>query len=214
MVAADSLADALAADGAAPYAIPIGGSTATGALGYAAAFVELMGQCAAVGIEPAAIVHTSSSGGTHAGLVAGRALWRSLGNQVPDVLAIGVAKGVNVGTPDVVGLAGEALELLGRSDARVDSSDVQLDPDWLGDDYAVPTAAGDDAMRWAAVTGGWVLDRTYTGKGLAGLLGNAAAGRWAPGADVIFVHTGGMPAVFAPGGAPSAPPHPPPPTRN
>ena len=57
-------------------------------------------------------------------------------------------------------------------------------------------------MRWAATTGGWVLDRTYTGKGLAGLLGNAADGRWAPGADVIFVHTGGMPAVFAPGGAP------------
>ena len=79
---------------------------------------------------------------------------------------------------------------------------MQLDPHWLGDDYAVPTAAGDDAMRWAAATGGWVLDRTYTGKGLAGLLGNAAAGRWAPGADVVFVHTGGMPAVFAPGGAP------------
>ncbi len=81
MVAADALADALADDGAAPYAIPIGGSTATGALGYAAAFVELMEQCAAAGIEPAAIVHTSSSGGTHAGLVAGRALWRSLGRR-------------------------------------------------------------------------------------------------------------------------------------
>ena len=202
MVAADSLADALVADGAAPYAIPIGGSTATGALGYAAAFVELMEQCAAAGIEPAAIVHTSSSGGTHAGLVAGRALWRSLGHHAPEVLAIGVAKGVNFGTPDIAALAGEALELLGRSDAPVDASAVQLDTDWLGDDYAVPTAAGDDAMRWAAATGGWVLDRTYTGKGLAGLLGNAAAGRWAPGADVIFVHTGGMPAVFAPGGAP------------
>ena len=82
---------------------------------------------------------------------------------------------------------------------------MQLDPDWLGDDYAVPTAAGDDAMRWAATTGGWVLDRTYTGKGLAGLLGNAADGRWARGADVIFVHTGGMPAVFAPGGDPLTP---------
>ena len=202
MIAADSLADALGADGAAPYAIPIGGSTATGALGYAAAFVELMDQCAVVGIEPAAIVHTSSSGGTHAGLVAGRALWRSLGHQVPEVLAIGVAKGVNVGTPDIVELAGDVLELLGHSAGLVSGSDVQLDPDWLGDDYAVPTAAGDDAMRWAATTGGWVLDRTYTGKGLAGLRGNAANGRWARGADVIFVHTGGMPAVFAPGGAP------------
>lgn len=202
MIAADSLTDQLADDGAAPYAIPIGGSTATGALGYAAAFVELMEQCAAVGLEPAGVVHTSSSGGTHAGLVAGRALWRSLGHQVPEVLAIGVAKGVNLGTPDIVELAGDVMELLGRPAGLVAGSDVQLDPDWLGDDYAVPTAAGDGAMRWAATTGAWVLDRTYTGKGLAGLLANAANGRWPPGADVIFVHTGGMPAVFAPRGAP------------
>ncbi len=202
MIAADALADELAADGAAPYAMPIGGSTATGALGYAAAFVELMEQCAAVGIEPAAVVHTSSSGGTHAGLVAGRALWRSLGHQVPEVLAIGVAKGVIVGTPDIVELAGGALEMLGRPAGLVVRPDVQIDPGWLGDDYAVPTPAGDAAVRWAATTGGWVLDRTYSGKGLAGLLGNAADGRWAPGADVIFVHTGGAPAVFAPGGVP------------
>ena len=161
-----------------------------------------MEQCSAGGVEPAAVVHTSSSGGTHAGLVAGRALWRALGHQVPEVLAIGVAKGVNIGVPDVVGLAGDALELLGRSADLVEPSDVQLDADWLGDDYAVPTAAGDDAMRWAATAGGWVLDRTYTGKGLAGLLGNAADGRWPAGADVIFVHTGGMPAVFAPNGTP------------
>jgi 1-aminocyclopropane-1-carboxylate deaminase/D-cysteine desulfhydrase-like pyridoxal-dependent ACC family enzyme len=202
MIAADSLADELAADGAAPYVIPIGGSTATGALGYAAAFVELMEQCAAIGLEPAAVVHTSSSGGTHAGLVAGRALWRLLGHQVPEVLAIGVAKGVNAGTPDIDELAGDTLELLGRQAGIVVEPDVQLDRAWLGDDYAVPTAAGDDAIRWAATTGGWVLDRTYTGKGLAGLLGNAAGGRWAKDADVIFVHTGGTPAVFAPGGAP------------
>jgi 1-aminocyclopropane-1-carboxylate deaminase/D-cysteine desulfhydrase-like pyridoxal-dependent ACC family enzyme len=42
-----------------------------------------------------------------------------------------------------------------------------------------------------------VLDRTYTGKGFAGLLGNAATGCWGPGEDVVFVHTGGLPAVFA-----------------
>ena len=42
-----------------------------------------------------------------------------------------------------------------------------------------------------------MLDRTYTGKGFAGLLGNAATGRWGPGDEVVFVHTGGLPAVFA-----------------
>jgi 1-aminocyclopropane-1-carboxylate deaminase/D-cysteine desulfhydrase-like pyridoxal-dependent ACC family enzyme len=149
------------------------------------------------------VVHTSSSGGTHAGFVAGRALWRALGRPVPEVLAIGVAKGVLAGMPDIAELARDALALLERPDVQVDPADVVLDAGWMGDDYGVPTAAGDEAIRWAAGAGGWVLDRTYTGKGLAGLLGNAAAGRWDAGADVVFVHTGGTPAVFTPGGTPT-----------
>jgi 1-aminocyclopropane-1-carboxylate deaminase/D-cysteine desulfhydrase-like pyridoxal-dependent ACC family enzyme len=201
-IAQDALVDELVADGAAPYAIPIGGSTAVGALGYAVAFVELMEQCHRLDLRPAAVVHTSSSGGTHAGLVAGRALWRSHGNDVPEVLAIGVAKGVNAGMPDVAELARETLGLLDVPAAVVDADDVHLDPTWMGEDYGVPTASGDDAIRWGATRGGWVLDRTYSGKGLAGLLGNAAAGRWPAGGDVVFVHTGGHPALFAPGGAP------------
>jgi 1-aminocyclopropane-1-carboxylate deaminase/D-cysteine desulfhydrase-like pyridoxal-dependent ACC family enzyme len=208
-IAREGLEESLVADGAAPYAIPIGGSTAVGALGYVDAFAELMVQCAVSGVAPAAIVHTSSSGGTHAGLVAGRALWRSLGQPVPEVLAIGVAKGVNLGLPDVAALATDCLDLLGADGAAVSPDDVVIDPDWLGEDYAVPTEAGDRAIDWAARHGGWVLDRTYSGKGLSGLLGNAAAGRWADAAegaggrpvDVVFVHTGGLPAVFAPGGA-------------
>lgn len=203
-VVREALADQLAEDGAAPYSIPIGGSTALGAVGYVVAFAEIADQCAAAGLRPAAIVHTSSSGGTHAGLVAGRAIARALGHDVPEVLAIGVAKGVNIGWPDVAEMATETLALLGRSDVVVDPADVVLDPRWIGDDYGVPTDAADDAIGWAAHHGGWVLDRTYSGKGFAGLLGSAAEGRWAPGSDVVFIHTGGVPAVFAPGGAVSA----------
>lgn len=201
-IAREALTDELAEAGAAPYAIPIGGSTPVGAIGYAAAFVELMGQCANEGIEPAAVVFTSSSGGTHAGLVAGRSLWRALDRPVPEVLAIGVAKGVNAGLPDIEHLAMETVALAGGDPGAVEPGDVQLDTRWLGADYAVPTPAGDDAIRWAARTGGWVLDRVYSGKGCSGLLGNAADSRWAPGSDVVFVHTGGIPAVFTPGGVP------------
>ena len=130
-------------------------------------------------------MHTSSSGGTHAGLVAGRALLRSLGeDDLPPILAIGVAKGVNAGFPDVAQLAIETLELIGARDVEVMDDDVELDRRWMGPDYAVPTAAGAEAARWAAVHGGWVLDDTYTAKGFAGLLGNAATGRWRPGTDV------------------------------
>jgi 1-aminocyclopropane-1-carboxylate deaminase/D-cysteine desulfhydrase-like pyridoxal-dependent ACC family enzyme len=116
------------------------------------------------------------------------------------VLAIGVAKGVNLGLPDVAELAGETLALIARPPTLVTDQDVCIDSGWLGEDYAIPTEEGDAAIRWAARHGGWVLDRVYSGKGMAGMLGNAAAGRWPPGSDVIFVHTGGMPAIFTPGG--------------
>ena len=199
-IAREALTDQLDDEGAAPFTIPIGGSTPIGALGYVAAFDELQQQCHVRGIRPAAIVHTSSSGGTHAGLVAGRALARARGEDVPEVLAIGVSKGVNLGLPDIVGLAGDALELMGESRALVADDDVGIDTAWLGEDYAIPTDAGDAAIRWAARNGGWVLDRVYSGKGMAGMLGNVSAGRWSPGSDVVFIHTGGMPAVFTPGG--------------
>lgn len=202
-IAREQLGDELTAAGAAPYSIPIGGSTATGAAGYALAMAELLDQCDSRGIAPVAVVHTSSSGGTHAGLVAGRAMLRAGGRTVPEVLAIGVAKGVNLGMPDIVDLARDTVELLGGDRTAVERADVLLDQNWIGEDYAVPTRAGDAAIRWAARHGGWVLDRVYSGKGLAGLVGNAEAGRWPRGSDVVFVHTGGSPALFAPGGAPS-----------
>ncbi|MGI9029336.1 MAG: 1-aminocyclopropane-1-carboxylate deaminase/D-cysteine desulfhydrase [Ilumatobacteraceae bacterium] len=196
-IAREQLTDELAAAGAAPYAIPIGGSTATGALGYVVAYVELVEQCAAMGVRPATVVHTSSSGGTHAGLVAGRALLRSVGHDaLPDILAIGVAKGVVAGFPGVRALAGEALARVEAAPGLVHEADVEVDTRWMGSDYGVPTAAGAEAIRWGAVHGGWVLDDTYSGKGFAGLLGNAASGRWGPGTDVVFLHTGGLPGVF------------------
>lgn len=200
-IAREALADQLADEGLAPYSIPIGGSNATGAIGYVVAFLETMRQCAEAGFRPAALVHTSSSGGTHAGLVAGRALWRAAGHEVPEVLAVGVARGVNHGMPDVADMARDTLALLGRDDVDVEADDVVLDARWMGDDYAVPTDAADAAIGLAARRGGWVLDRTYTGKGFAGLLGNATQQRWRPEDHVVFVHTGGLPAVFAPGGA-------------
>ena len=205
-IAKDELTDQLTADGAGPYAIPIGGSTPTGALGYVDGFLELLGDCASAGIAPAAVVHTSSSGGTHAGMVAGRALARAAGLAVPRVLAVGVAKGVLAGRPDVARLAGTTLDLLGDvagdvpGDVTVEDGDVELDTDHMGVDYAVPTAEGDAVIDWAGRHGGWVLDRVYSGKGFSALLSRATAGEWGPGDDVVFVHTGGTPTVFTAGG--------------
>jgi 1-aminocyclopropane-1-carboxylate deaminase/D-cysteine desulfhydrase-like pyridoxal-dependent ACC family enzyme len=201
-IAREAVTSDLVAAGLSPYSIPIGGSTAVGALGYAAGFVELIEQCAVTGLEPSAIVFTSSSGGTHAGLLAGRAVIAAAGRAVPEIIAVGVAKGVNLGLPDVAELANGALGLIGSS-ATVARADVEIDPGWIGEDYAIPTDAGDAAIRWAARQGGWLLDRVYSGKGLSGLLGMAAASRFSHGDDVVFVHTGGWPSLFAPDGAPA-----------
>ncbi len=206
-IAREQLTDELAADGRRPHSIPIGGSTAVGAAGYAVAYAELVDQCRAVGAMPAAIVVTSSSGGTHAGLLAGRAAMIAAGettaDDAPEVVAVGVAKGVLLGMPDPAALARETLDAL-EIDAEVVDEDVHVDDRWIGTDYAVPTTAGDDAIRWGAERGGWLLDRTYSGKGLSGLLGMAGEGRWTSDDHVVFVHTGGWPALFAPDGAPNS----------
>jgi 1-aminocyclopropane-1-carboxylate deaminase/D-cysteine desulfhydrase-like pyridoxal-dependent ACC family enzyme len=196
-IAREDLTEELSAQGLKPYSIPIGGSTAVGALGYIVAYQEIVEQAQALKISPKTIVFTSSSGGTHAGLVAGRAYLRALGTTdvLPNLLAIGVAKGVVAGFPSVKELAQEALTIAGLPGEVVDE-DVEVDVRWLGDDYAIPTAASRDAITWAAHNGAWVLDDVYTAKGMAGLLGNANQGRWGSGDDVIFIHTGGSPEVF------------------
>lgn len=201
-IAREALTDQLAADGLAPYSIPIGGSTAVGALGYAACFAELLDQCTDQLLSPSTVVFTSSSGGTHAGLLAGRAALQAVGRTVPDIVAIGVAKGVVVGLPDIAALADATLDLMQLPDVRIDPADIEVDARWIGDDYAVPTEAGDAAIRWAATNGGWLLDRTYSGKGLSGVLGLAGEGRFG-GSDVVFIHTGGWPALFAADGIPA-----------
>jgi 1-aminocyclopropane-1-carboxylate deaminase/D-cysteine desulfhydrase-like pyridoxal-dependent ACC family enzyme len=196
-IAREDLTEELSAQGLKPYSIPIGGSTAVGALGYIVAYQEIVEQAQALKISPKTIVFTSSSGGTHAGLVAGRAYLRALATTdvLPNLLAIGVAKGVVAGFPSVKELAQEALTIAGLPGEVVDE-DVEVDVRWLGDDYAIPTAASRDAITWAAHNGAWVLDDVYTAKGMAGLLGNANQGRWGSGDDVIFIHTGGSPEVF------------------
>ena len=164
----------------------MGGSTATGALGYVAAFEEIMDQCAVAGFQPHAIVVTSSSGGTHAGLVAGRARRLAEGHLVPDIVAIGVAKGVVLGLPSIGDLAGDALAAARRrrpGARRSATTTSRCDGRWMGDDYTVPTAAGDDAAAMGC-SPRWLGARPHVHRprGSAGCSASPprAAGRPAP----------------------------------
>lgn len=200
--AQDELAVVLRKQGHNPYPMPIGGSTPIGAIGFAAAYDELMSQCATRGITPAAIVHATSSGGTHAGLLVGTAARRRDGDPTPELLAISVAKTSEDLRAHAGQLAEATLTSLGLADAFAPGATVEVDGRWCGPAYAEPTPEGDRAVVHAARSGAIVLDRVYTGKAFAGLLGNLAEDRWGPAPEVVFWHTGGQPAIFAPGGCP------------
>ena len=180
-----------------PHSIPIGGSTAIGAVGYALAFDEIIEQCSTQNFTADAIVFTTSSGGTHAGLVAGlaRARARDPLAQLPKIIGIGVAKGMALSSRSIKDLANETLTLLNET-SRATDDDVVIDPNYMGSDYAVVTQAASDAAKWAAHRGAWVLDAVYSAKGFSGLLGLDAKNEFGSNANVVFIHTGGLPSIF------------------
>jgi 1-aminocyclopropane-1-carboxylate deaminase/D-cysteine desulfhydrase-like pyridoxal-dependent ACC family enzyme len=194
--AAEEATERLRAKGATPCALPVGASSPLGAVGFAVAWFELLEQLDAAGIAAATVVHASSSGGTHAGLVAGRRLT----GRGPRIRAIGVADDIYPDMPArYAELATDAARLLGArgGDGAITPDDLWLDMGFLGDGYAVPTAGANEAIRLLARTEAIVCDPVYSGKALAAVVAAARAGELAGGATV-FWHTGGYHALFAP----------------
>lgn len=185
-------ADAVSAQGRRPYVIPGGGSNPRGALGYAACAEEILGQTFDLGLPLDGIVCTSGSAGTHAGLLVGLT---GADAQIP-------LTGISIRRPRaeqqqlVHGLATRTSELLDAS-APVASEDVVVHDDWVGAGYAVPTDEMVEAVRLAARLEGVLLDPVYTGKTMAGLIGLIRRGAWGRGQRVLFLHTGGSPALYA-----------------
>lgn len=175
-----------------PYEIPVGASVPLGAVGYADAYRELLGQLDAVGIEPDWLVVASGSGGTQAGLLAGRAL----AGRGPRVVGVDVAKGGGDLRDIVASLAAGSLELLG-SDARVSPDDVVL-VDGAGPGYGQVFPASRDAILTVLRTEGLLLDPVYTSKAFAAIPGLIAGGTIGLDDTVVFLHTGGLGALFAP----------------
>ena len=195
--ARNTLTEELISDGQRPHSIPIGGSTAVGAIGYAVAFDEIVTQCESQDFVADAIVFTTSSGGTHAGLIAGliRARASNPRKVLPKVIGIGVAKGVALNAIRVAELANQTLTLLDEP-TRATLEDVIIDANYMGSDYAMPTQAAAEATTWAAHRGAWVLDPVYSAKGFSGLLGRDAKGEFAADSNIVFIHTGGLPSLF------------------
>jgi 1-aminocyclopropane-1-carboxylate deaminase/D-cysteine desulfhydrase-like pyridoxal-dependent ACC family enzyme len=188
---ASSLTETLRSKGRQPYRMPIGGSTVTGASGYAAAMDELLADADRHGLSIGTLIHASSSGGTQAGLLAGKARRSWPGR----IIGIEVAKATDPLAARVVELAQGVAARIGAS--HPDAGDVHLDARWIGEAYAMPSVEGREAQQLFARLEGIVLDDVYTAKAAAGLIGMVRRGEIAEGETVVFLHTGGSPQVFA-----------------
>ena len=172
----------LAEAGRRPYVLPVGGASTVGALGYVTGAQELASQWE----ERFTIVCADGSGGTHAGLVAG------LGDHARVL-------GVDVGTrPDLdLTVPAKAIETAAAAGLPEPVGTVQIDHARFGEGYGAPTPECRQALDLAARLEGLILDPVYTGKGMAGLIHAVREGTLAPDQPVVFLHTGGSPALFA-----------------
>jgi D-cysteine desulfhydrase family pyridoxal phosphate-dependent enzyme len=171
-----------------PYLIPLGASNAVGTMGYYFAFEEMQQQ----GIAPDWIVIASSSGGTQAGLVLGAKAHNFSGK----ILGISIDHTVDELQQTVAGLANEAADKFNLN-LRIETQEVLVNADFLGQGYAVMGSPEMEAIRLFAEKEGIVLDPVYTGRAAAGLIALVRSGFFSPQEKVLFWHTGGGPALFA-----------------
>ena len=192
MVAMQRCAAALASAGRKGYIIPGGGSNALGALGYVACALEILAQSFESGIHFDAIVVGLGSSGTHGGLVAG--LFGA--NASIPVIGIGVSRDPGQQEPLVYAEALATAELLGlRGELPRDA--VRCIGGYWQPKYSLPNRRMVEAVQMLARLEAVPLDPTYTGKAMAGLIGLVRAGEWKRSDNVLFIHTGGLPSLFA-----------------
>jgi L-cysteate sulfo-lyase len=186
----DGIAAELRARDKRPFVIPLGASTATGALGFARGVAEL----ATAGVKPTVIVHSSSSGGTQAGIIAGCAL---LGMRAR-VIGITPDDGVADTRQAVADLLPEMARRLGCTPASIGAeTPIEVDGAYGGEGYGIPTVASTEALELVAQREGIVLDPVYTAKAMAGLIARIQSGEFSKNDTIVFWHTGGVPGLFA-----------------
>ena len=161
------------------------------ALSYAICLAEIVEQSTTNGFEPAA-VYVSSAGSTGAGVALGA---KSLGCRFP-VKSIAPMTWPWDSQEEMSATANRAAELA-DIDSRLTPADILFIEDYLAPGYGKPSDAGLEAMTLLARTEGILVEPVYTAKTLAGLIDHIRAGAFQPDQDVVFLHTGGTPAIFA-----------------
>lgn len=186
------VADDLKAKGRKPYIIPGGGSNAIGALGYVGCAQEMTRQLFEMRLNIDYIVCTSGSTGTHAGLLTG-----IIGeNANIPVVGIGINRKRDIQREAVLNLSRELSGKLKVKNPPV-MDDVIVFDDYIGAGYSRPTEGMIEAVKLVARTEAILLDPVYTGKTMAGLIDLTKKGYFASAKNILFLHTGGAPALYA-----------------
>ncbi|WP_191563302.1 1-aminocyclopropane-1-carboxylate deaminase/D-cysteine desulfhydrase [Janibacter melonis] len=174
------------------YRLPIGSATGRGATSFARAYIEAERQMAEQGAMFSTIVHASSAGSTHSGLVLGRAIQQ----RDTRILGVVVAGEVYDDVPaNYLRLANQAAELIAPQ-IRIDLSDLEITEDYLGEGYGQPAPGVAEAIDLMSRLEGIVVDPVYTAKAVAAIIDLARRGTLR--GPVLFWHTGGFHAMFDP----------------
>ena len=183
----------LEAEGHHCYEVPMGGASPAGTAGFVEGYVEFVEQALDMGMEPDYIFHGTGTGGTLAGLVAGKVLTGSKA----EIISINVSWKDEGYQERVRGLANRRLEMLGAK-ARVDTvKDIHTDLNYYQPGYEMPNEMAREGILLLARKEGLLADPVYTGKAFAGMLDYIRSGKVPQGSNVVFWHTGGATALFA-----------------
>lgn len=187
-----AVADEVTAEGRKPYIIPGGGSNPIGALGYVACAKEILAQTFDKGLKIDRVVCASGSAGTHAGLVSG---FYGTNSDI-SVIGVNVSRTKEVQEGIVYDLVRKTAGHLGIK-GKIPRETVLCFGDYVGPGYSLPTPEMTAAVKLVARAEAILLDPVYTGKAMAGLLDLVRKGYFDKEENVLFVHTGGSPALYA-----------------
>ena len=184
------LSKRLASEGMKPYVVAGPRSTMLAAVAFTWCIAEIAEQQEQLGID-ADWIYTASVGGTQAGLVLGT---KTLGLKMKP---FGIAPIVWENKPERMRTAANsAADTLGLNTQIVDA-DIQNTDDYIGEAYGYLTPECIDALKLVVKTEGIFLDPVYTAKAMACLIDHIQQGKLGRDDTVIFLHTGGTPALFA-----------------
>jgi len=175
------------------YDIPPGGASTLGTCGFAEGFIEIIEQMNALGKHADYIFTATGTGGTLAGLVAGK---KYIGSDTK-IIAIRVSDKPDTYKQYICDLANQCLDLIGYDGEKVNLNDFEIDPNYYAPGYEMPNEMANASIKELARVEGLFADAVYSGKSLSGMIDYIKTGKVEKGSNIVFLHTGGATALFA-----------------